>query len=137
MSKGSSHLFSGTSGEGKALINEVVASGEKITPEKVVMITKDPKGKVVWMETGNLSSGLEHIINKHGHEFNGKGIANNDIPDYVLEAVYQGNVVGTQGKRNPRTVYEFTYNGQRQRIAIQVASNGYIVGANPKSMEDK
>lgn len=68
---------------------------------------------------------------------NGKGIANSDIPDYVLEAVYQGNIVGTQGKRNPpRTVYEFVYNGQTQRIAIQVGSNGYIVGANPKSMKE-
>ncbi len=53
MSKGSSHLFSGTSGEGKALIAEVEASGEKISPEKVVMITRDPNGKIVWLETGN------------------------------------------------------------------------------------
>ena len=136
MSKGSSHLFSGTSGEGKALIAEVVASGEKISPAKVVMITRDPNGKIVWLETGNTKSGLEHIIKKHGHEFNGRGIANKDIPDYVLEAVYQGNVVGTQGKRNPRTIYEFIYNGKTQRIAVQVGSNGYIVGANLKSLEE-
>ena len=137
MSKGSSHLFSGTSGEGKALIDEVIANGDKISPEKVVLITRDPTGKIVWLEEGNSSSGLQHIIDRHGHEFNGKGIANSDIPDYVLEAVYQGNIVGTQGKRNPpRTVYEFVYNGQTQRIAIQVGSNGYIVGANPKSMKE-
>lgn len=136
MSKGSSHLFSGTSGAGRALIDEVIASGEKISPEKVVVITRDPTGKIVWLEQGNSSSGLEHIIGRHGHEFNGKGIANNDIPDYVLEAVYQGNIIGTQGRRNPRTIYEFTYNGETQRIAVQVASNGYIVSANPKSMED-
>lgn len=100
------------------------------------MITKDPTGKIVWLETGNDLSGLKHIINEHGHEFNGKGISNDDIPDYVLEAVYQGHVVGTQGKCNPRTIYEFTYNGKRQRIAVQVGSNGYIVGANPRNMED-
>jgi filamentous hemagglutinin len=137
MSKGSSHLFSGTSGEGQALINEVIANGEKISPDKVVMITKVPSGKIVWLETGNQSSGLQHIINEHGHEFNGKGISNEEIPDYVLEAVYQGNVVGTQGKRNPRAVYEFVYNGQTQRIAVQVGSNGYIVGANPKSLKEE
>lgn len=137
MSKGSSHLFSGTSGEGKALIDEVIANGEKVSPDKVVLITRDPTGKIVWLEEGNSSSGLQHIIDRHGHEFNGKGISNSEIPDYVLEAVYQGNIVGTQGKRNPpRTVYEFTYNGQTQRIAIQVSSNGYIVGANPKSMKE-
>lgn len=136
MSKGSSHLFSGTSGEGKALIDEVISNGDKISPENVVMITRDPNGRIVWLEEGNNSSGLQHIINEHGHEFNGKGISNDDIPDYVLEAVYQGNIVGTQGKRNPRTVYEFVYNGITQRIAIQVGSNGYIVGANPKSMKE-
>ena len=101
------------------------------------MITRDPSGKIVWMEEGNSSSGLQHIVDRHGHEFNGKGISNDDIPNYVLEAVYQGNVVGTQGKRTPpRTIYEFTYNGKTQRIAVQVGSNGYIVSANPRSMED-
>lgn len=135
MSKGNSHLFSGTSGVGRALIDEVIANGEKISPNKVLMITRDPTGKIVWLETGNDSSGLKHIIDAHGKDFNGKGIANADIPNYVLEAVYQGNVVGTQGKRNPRTIYEFTYNGVTRRIAIQVSENGYIVSANLKSMK--
>lgn len=135
MSKGDSHLFSGTSGAGKALIEEVVANGEKISPNKVVMITRDPTGRIVWLEKGNSTSGLQHIIDKHGKEFNGRGISNDDIPNYVLEAVYQGNVVGTQGKRNPRTIYEFVYDGKTQRIAVQVGSNGYIVGANLRSNE--
>ena len=133
MSKGSSHLFSGTSGAGRALIDEVIANGEKITPANVVMITRDPTEKIIWLETGNDRSGLKHIIDAHGKEFNGKGIANADIPDFILEAVYQGNVVGTQGKRNPRTIYEFIYNGVTKRIAVQVSVNGYIVSANPKS----
>lgn len=136
MSKGDSHLFSGTSGEGRALIDEVIANGEKISPDKVVMITKDPSGKIIWMEEGNSKSGLQHIIDRHSKEFNGKGISNDDIPDYVLEAVYQGNIVGTQGKRNQRNIYEFTYNGVRQQIAVQVGSNGYIVSANPRSMKE-
>ena len=136
MSKGSSHLFSGTSGEGQALIDEVISNGDKISPDKVVMITRDPNGRIVWLEEGNKNSGLQHIINEHGREFNGRGISNENIPNYVLEAVYQGNIVGTQGRRNPRTVYEFVYNGVTQRIAVQVGSNGYIVGANPKSMKE-
>lgn len=137
MSKGDSHLFSGTSGEGQALIDEVIANGEKISPDKVLLITRDPSGKIVWMEEGNSRSGLQHILVRHGHEFNGKGISNDNIPNYVLEAVHQGNVVGTQGKRTPpRTIYEFTYNGETQRIAVQVGSNGYIVSANPRSMKE-
>ena len=136
MSKGSSHLFSGTSGEGRALIDEVIASGKKITPENVVMITRDPTGRIVWLETGDNRSGLNHIIQEHEHQFNGKGISTDEIPDYVLEAVYQGKIIGTQGKRNPRTIYEFKYNGETQRIAVQVGSNGYIVSANPRSMQE-
>ena len=136
MSKGDSHLFKGTSGEGMALIAEVKASGKKISPEKVLLITKDPDGKIVWMETGNEKSGFMHIVMAHGMEFSKKGIGFSDIPNYVLEAVYQGNIVGVQGKRNPRDVYEFVYNGTKQRIAIQVSDNGYIVGANPKSNKE-
>ena len=41
MSKGSSGYFSGTSGEGKALIQEVQQKGLKITPDEVIGITKD------------------------------------------------------------------------------------------------
>ena len=100
------------------------------------MITKDHNGKIIWMEKGNNKSGLEHIIDKHGREFNGKGISNSDIPNYILEAVYQGNVVGTQGKRNPRTIYEIIYNGKKQRVAVQVGNNGYIVSANCTSMKE-
>ena len=110
-------------------------TGTKFTVENVVFVTRDPTGKIVWLETGNDKSGLKHIIDTHGKQFNGKGIADADIPDYVLEAVYQGNVVGTQGKRNPRTIYEFTYNGITQRIAVQVSENGYIVSANLKNMK--
>lgn len=136
MSKGESHLFKGTSGAGKALIDEVIANGEKISPSKVLLITRDPYGKIVWLETGNERSGFEHIIQEHGHQFYAKGLSKEDIPDYVLEAVYQGRIIGTQGKREPRTIYEFTYNGIKQRLAVQVSSNGYIVGANMRSTEE-
>ncbi|MBQ7265174.1 MAG: hypothetical protein IJS61_03660 [Firmicutes bacterium] len=83
-----------------------------------------------------MSSKIDNfIISEHEKEFNGKGIATDNIPNYILEAVYQGNIIGTQGKRNPRTIYEFVYDGITQRIAVQVSENGYIVSANPKSMK--
>lgn len=136
MSKGDSHLFSGTIGKGHVLIAEVIASGRKISPDKVKLITTDPSGRIVWIETGNRSSGVEHIIHGHGKQFNAHGISNEEIPNFVLEAVHQGNIVGTQGKRNPRTVYEVIYYGEHHRVAVQVGTNGYVVSANPKSMEE-
>lgn len=136
MSKGSSGLYTGTIGEGRDLIDEVIKSGEKISPDNVLLIAKDPSGKTVWIEKGNSSAGLQHIINQHGSEFNGKGISNENIPAYVMTAVAQGKVVGSQGKRNPRTIYEFEYNGKKQRVAVQVSENGFVVSANPKKTED-
>ena len=133
VSKGDSQLFSGTSGNEKALIDKVIVNGIKITPKNVVMITELSSGKIVWLETGNKSAGLEHIIDKHGSEFNEKGINNDDIPAYIFQAVRYGTIVGYQGRKNPRTVYEFTYNGVKQRVAVQVSENGFIVSANPKS----
>lgn len=76
MSKGISGLFTGTSGDGKELIAAVQENGDSITPENVVLIARDKNNKIVWIETGNSSAGLNHIIDRHGSEFNGKGISN-------------------------------------------------------------
>ena len=136
MSKGNSNHFSGTNGANKALVDELVSSGEKCTPENIVAITKDSSGGIVWLETGNDRAGLNHIIDEHGSQFHGKGISNEEIPNYVMEAIHQGNIVGYQGKKNPRTIYEFVYEGKKQRIAISIGPNGFIVGANPKSVKE-
>ena len=122
----------GPESHGNSLVSEAEAQGLNISSEKVVGITKDPDGKIVWLETGRTGgrgSGLAHIIEEHGKEFNGRGISNSEIPGYLLHAVSTGKIVGMQGTR---PIYEFTYNGNRQRVAITVANNGYIVGANLK-----
>ena len=123
-----------STGSRDSLISEAQAQGLNISPDKVVGITKDPDGKIVWLETGQSGergSGLAHIIEEHGKQFNGKGISNSELPEYLLQAVSTGKIVGKQGTR---PIYEFTYNGTRQRVAITVSENGYIVGANPRSM---
>lgn len=38
------------------------------------------------------------------------------------------------GVQRARPIYEFTLNGQTQRIAIDVGDNGFIVGANPAGL---
>lgn len=136
MSKPDIGYFKGTNGANKALVDELVRSGEKCTPENIVGITKDSSGKIVWLETGTKKAGLNHIIEEHGSQFHGKGISNDEISNYIMEAVHQGNIVGYQGKKNPRTIYEFVYEGKKQRIAITIGPNGFIVGANPKSSKE-
>lgn len=123
-----------SAGSRESLITEAQAQGLNISPDKVVGITKDSDGRIIWLETGRSGergSGLSHIIEEHGKQFNARGISNSELPEYLLQAVSTGKIVGKQGTR---PIYEFTYNGTRQRVAITVSDNGYIVGANPRSL---
>ena len=135
MSKGDSGYFTGTSGQGKALIDEVIAKGEKITPSDVIGITRDANNRIIWLEKGHLGarpSGLAHIIDAHESQFNQKGIHSADIPDFILTTVAKGEIVGYQGKGIGRPIYKINYNGTEYHVAVTVGDNGYIVGANPK-----
>jgi len=118
------------------LFKELENGGVKFSKEDTLFITRDKTGQIVWLENGNLSAGLNHIIEEHGSQFDGKGVSNDEIPIYIMEAVSQGNVVGYQGKKNPRTIYEFIYKGRKQRVAITIGPNGFIVGANPKTVKE-
>jgi len=119
------------------LIGELIENGEKCNPDDVIGITKTSDGKIIWLETGTERAGLTHILTVHGDQFAQRGIDNNSISNYIMDAVSQGKIVGYQGKKDsPRPIYEFVYNGEIQRVAVQIGSNGFIVGANPRSMED-
>ncbi|WYU53122.1 hypothetical protein MHH67_06575 [Bacillus sp. FSL K6-0047] len=115
------------------LLDELESSGIKYNPDEVMAITKTANGKLVWLEKGNSNAGFEHVM-RHADEFAVKGIKSNEIPDLLVEALTKGKVVGTQGRRNSRPIYEVVFNGQKQRVAITVGNNGFIVGANPKSL---
>lgn len=137
MSKPISKHFSGTHGEGKALVKQLKNSGVKISPKDVVAITKDPDGRTVWLEKGKSGpggSGLKHILEKHAKEFQQQGISKKEIPQYLMQAIRHGKIVGYQGHKKDRPIYEFTYEGKNRRVAITIGSNGYIVGANPTSV---
>lgn len=46
-------------------MEELANSGVKYNPDDVVMITKIPDRKLLWLEKGNANAGLKHIIEKH------------------------------------------------------------------------
>lgn len=109
-------FYSVPPGSARSLIIEAQAQGLNIDPEKVVGITRDSDGRIVWLETGqggSRGSGLAHIIERHGDQFNSRGISNSELPAYLLQAIHTGKIVGMQGSR---PIYEFTYNGARQQI---------------------
>ena len=120
------------SGLSSNLLDELVNSGVKYNPEDIVAITKTADGKLVWLENGTDTAGLNHIITEHADDFLNKGITQEQIPDYVMNALENGKIVGYQGRGTGRPIYEFTYNGEIHKVAITVGNNGFIVGANPK-----
>ncbi|WP_281649188.1 hypothetical protein [Parendozoicomonas sp. Alg238-R29] len=117
----------------QTLLDELTFNGVKHTPENIVDVRKTPNGQVVFLEIGDKSAGLGHILLRHKQDFANVGIHADQIPDVVMTAVTHGKIVGYQGKNNGRTVYEIIYNDTRHRIAVTTSDNGFIVGANPQS----
>ena len=117
-----------------SLLDELANSGVKYNPDDVVAVTKTADGKLTWLENGSDTAGLNHIIKEHGTDFANKGISQEEIPNYITQALNEGKVVGYQGRGTGRPIYEFSYIGTTQRVAITVGSNGFIVGANPVSI---
>jgi hypothetical protein len=118
-------------GVSQADLDALAANGVKFTSENVVSTGRTPSGQIVFLETGNATAGLQHIVDEHASDFANIGVAQSDIPSVVMQAVTGGNIVGYQGSGTGRPIYQVTINGQPQRIAVTVGSNGFIVGANP------
>lgn len=127
---------SGLNAPQRAMVDQLINDGIKISPEKVVTIMKTPEGRIVWLEKGTTTataekpSGLAHIVERHGTEFAQKGISEDQIPELLTRAIQGGNIIGNQGKGNSRPIYQIDYRGASFKIAITIGSNGYIVGAN-------
>jgi hypothetical protein len=88
-------------------MDELAHSGQKHTAKDVISITKTPEGKLVWLEKGNTTSGLEHVM-KHANEFATKGISAEKVPEFLMEAVSKGKIVSMQGTK---TIYEVIFDG--------------------------
>ncbi len=125
----------GTKIQASRLIKELQSQGVKCSPEKMLAIGKQSSGKIIFLEQGTEKKGMMHILNKHGSEFEQHGIKQSEIADFLMEATTKGKVVGTQGTNNPRTIFELNYKGDVKRVAVSIGNNGYIVGANMRSLE--
>ncbi len=71
-------------------------------------------------------------MNNHRRDFAQRNISEAEIPDAVMAAVISGEIVGYQSPTRP--IYQVTFNGVTQLIAVTVGSNGYLVCANPASL---
>lgn len=119
-----------TPNEQEGLLQELVNAGIKHSPEKIVAIRKDRSGKVIFLESGNSKAGLSHITTGHGSDFMKAGIAEEEIVAFVMEAAINGEQVAMQGTR---PVFRVLFKEKMRFVAVQIGTNGYIVGANPVS----
>jgi hypothetical protein len=111
--------------------NELESNGVKFTPGNVLDIQRMPDGRLAFLESGSSNGGLAHIL-EHAPQFAKVGIRVEQIPEAVMTAVTRGKIVGYQGKDIGRPIFDFVFNDTRQRMAVTVGENGFIVGANPK-----
>ena len=64
----------GLGNAGKGTINqqyleEMSKNGVKFSPENILKVEKLADGKIVFLETGNSSAGLQHIVERHACDF--------------------------------------------------------------------
>jgi len=107
------------------LLEDLVSSGAKHNADDIVIITKTPDGKLLWLENGNEGAGLRHIIDGHADDFAKRGI--DDIPQF-LEEVLQSEPIEV-GVTESGPFAEYLVSGKRYRVAY--GTNGYIVSFFP------
>lgn len=114
--------------EEKELIKELIESGRKVTPENIIMVTKDEENEIIWLETGNERAGMEHITERHLKEFEARGIKANQIPRFIETAIKSGETIEIKQNAKGKTVL-LKVDGKEYKIAIGL--NGYVVTAYP------
>jgi hypothetical protein len=130
----------------EALIAEVAANSDRITPADVLQIARGWDGRPVWIARGNERGGLQHLLRPERIlAFLDQGVAPADVPGLALRAVAQGPPIGRsrrkdaaederlrrQGKE-PGFVYSVDIGGGRRRnILVLRATNGFVVTAYP------
>ncbi len=140
--------FGGTKGAQEAqtqlLIKELESSGVKITKDDVVFITKDATGQTVWLENGNKSAGLEHILNGdgkstgHASDFEKAfGVSKKDLPHYLNKVITYGKIVSNKlVKRGNREGFERVYYYEGKHYVVTgIGTNGFIISAYPKKIK--
>lgn len=128
------------SNETNKLIKELELGGIKFSKEDIVFITKDKTGQTVWLEKGNSSAGLEHIINGNGRspghakDFEKAfGVSKTEIPNYLNKVISNGSVISNELKDiNGRSGFErIYYFNKKYYVLTGIGTNGFIVTAYP------
>ena len=118
------------------LIEELANRGETFNEADIVFITKDATGEIIWLENGNETAGLIHIVERHGDDFKRtSGLNVEEIPVFLERVVSQGVVVSNLPSK-ARTGYTriYDYDGSYYTVT-GIGTNGFIVTAYPTPKE--
>lgn len=108
--------------------------------EYAITYSLDATGQTVWLERGNKSAGLEHILNGdgktpgHAADFkNAFGINRDNIPAFLSNVITNGQVVSntlkiTNGRQGFERIY---YYDGKHYVLTGIGTNGFIVSAYP------
>ena len=107
--------------------------GVKFTKENVIALEKMQDGRIIFLED-TPDKGLDHIWQRHGAQYDQKGIRRDDMSLLLMKAIREGNIIGYQGKGQGRPIYSVEFKGKTFQLAITVGNNGFIVGANLSSV---
>ena len=115
------------------LFKEMSEQGVKFTKENVIALEKMQDGRIIFLED-TPDKGLDHIWQRHGAQYDQKGIRRDDMSLLLMKAIREGNIIGYQGKGQGRPIYSVEFKGKTFQLAITVGNNGFIVGANLSSV---
>ncbi|APU19504.1 hypothetical protein [Actinoalloteichus sp. GBA129-24] len=111
-------------------IAELRRAKAKVSPDKILRMTRHRNGHLVWLEAGSERAGLRHILRpKREGNFEDKGISADCIVDLIFAGIDRGTLVGYIGE--DREVYDVEFDGRVQRVAVAIADNGFIITAHP------
>ena len=111
----------------KDLMHELENSNAKYNKSDIVMITKNYAGKLMWLEKGNLKSGLLHIKTRHGKDFD----SNTNIPLLAKKILQLKPIKHISRKEGKQLADVFIYNHNGMIYLIAYGDNGYIVSFYP------
>ncbi len=119
----------------KVGIKELEKAKVKFKKEDVIFVAKAVDNQLVWLEKGNDSVGLKHIIKRHTNDFkNYLGIDEKDIPNKINEIVTTWQLVSKKLKLlNGREGYEYIFEKEGLTTTlVALGTNGFIVSVYPK-----
>ena len=121
--------------KGNPLLAELVNSGVKISPEKIIFAARDKSGQIVWLESGNQSAGLSHIVQRHAADFAAKhDIQPQKLASYLRDVIAKGRIVSSKlvalknGKQGLEKIYVYK---DKYYTMSAIGTNGYIVTMYP------